>query len=239
MKQLKGYKEIWNENLIQIWNDLVRGMKKKWIENPELEISKEIKRLNGLTKDKDIMIVTGFLENIKWFVEKWWLKSDYQASDIPFWWKKQYTNLRENIDKELNIYGLDSKYATIIIEKEDFWFLVKNYGSDNYIQHTFNDLSWRSWATFGDSILWARLNWSSTNSQMIDFDSILEAQALQNIDKKFKVWKFQEIKDNAIKENWLQKGNKNREMIEKMEPFIEIQIFWKIWQNKDIKNISN
>jgi len=156
---ISDYKEIWRGNLMRIGNGLVREMEWKWIKNPSLKIRNEIRRLQSLAKDKDVMIITAFSQENSLNITKWWLKSPYQLNDSPFWERKKYWNLRESTDKWLNIYGLDPKYATMVVEKKDFKFLKESYWYDSYIQHSFNELSWRSGATYYDSILTARLSW--------------------------------------------------------------------------------
>ncbi len=240
---LNYYKEIWKKNLKNITNELKYQLKEKGFSKPNILIQNEVKRLKELKINDEIMIITAFSEKVKLNVSKWWLKSSYQIFDIPFWWAKQYTNLRESVDKWLKIYWLDPKYATMVIEKKDFKFLVENYKFDNYIKHKFEDLKWRAWATYYDSILTWRVKWEWSNNQMIDFDSIIESQALLNIEKQHWIWNLQKIKDNTIKENWFKQKNlkwekpKNTEMIEDIQHFMEIQIFWEVWKNSIIYNI--
>lgn len=250
------YRKKWRENLLRIWNELVEDLKKLWVENPWLEIRKEIRRLKWLKKDDEIMIITGFEKANRAKIEEFWLKSSYQLSDVPFNSRKKYTNMRENVDSWLNIFGLDVKYATIIIEKKDFDFLVKNYEYDNYIKHSFDELDWKSWVTYYDSILWSRANWNWLDTQMLDFDYVLEAQALLNIEKRYnkiwevgeipeskRIWKLWKLKKQAIEQNSLKEylksweSNPNYEMMTWIQPFLEVQMFWKVWQNKEIFNI--
>jgi len=132
----------------------------------------------------------------------------------------------------------------MVVEKKDFKFLKESYWYDSYIQHSFNELSWRSGATYYDSILTARLSWNWWKSQMIDFDYILEAQALLNIEKKYNIWKLEKLKNDSIMENGFKQVNenwnipKNTDMINRVKPFMEVQVFWAVWKNKSIKTIN-
>ena len=69
--------------------------------------------------------------------------------------------------------------------------MVNNYNFDNYLVHSFSELQWRSGVTYYDSILNARIKWPWLDSQMIDFNYIIETQALLNIEKKYWIWKFE------------------------------------------------
>jgi len=79
---------------------------------------------------------------------------------------------------------------------------------------------------------------------MIDFDCILEAQALLNIEKKYNIWKLEKLKNDSIMENGFKQVNenwnipKNTDMINRVKPFMEVQVFWAVWKNKSIKTIN-
>lgn len=191
-------------------------MNKKWIENPELENNNEIKRLKGLKKGKDIMIVTGFSKNIKWFVEKWWLKSDYQVDDIPFLWKKQYTNLRENIDIEsyfTNINFQESikeNFLPIVYSKTEEWYYTNCITSD--LNYSFN--------IWPDLKIWL---WKKTNFMWNDFKYFLEqGQVIE------KMWWYHNMTNADIKAN-----------IIPVEKIKELNIKWLkdyiLWLEKDIE----
>jgi len=62
---------------MRIGNGLVREMEWKWINNPALKIRNEIRRLQSLAKDKDVMIITAFSQENSLNITKWWLKSPY------------------------------------------------------------------------------------------------------------------------------------------------------------------
>jgi len=208
---------------------------KKMYWRPKKVIMDEINRLKQVQADGDLLIISGFRDDVKDSVANQWLRSGYQVWEIPFWWRKQYTELRASVDKWIWIHWLDPKYATIVIERSDFQHLSQNYGFTHYIEHSPNELAGRSWITYYDSILTGRMNTTGTNTQMMNFENIIEAKALINMENKYGLWNLEELKALTIQQNWFKPPNRNFNMINDIAPFLEVQIFWRVWPNNSIK----
>lgn len=232
---MEQYEKQWKKNLERVWMDIMEQMRRRWIEDPKKAILDEINRLKQVQANGDLLIISGFWDDVKDSVAKEWLRSGYQIWEVPFWWRKQYTQLRGSVDKWLWIHWLDPKYATIVIERSDFEHLSKNYGFTHYIEHSPNELANRSWITYYDSILTGRLTTAWTNTQMMNFENLIEAKALINMENKYWLWNLEELKTLTIQQNWFKPPNRNYNMINDITPFLEVQIFGRVWPNSSIK----
>lgn len=238
---MEQYEKQWKKNLERIGTDIMEQMRRNGIKDPKKVITDEIIRLKQVQANGDLLIISWFQADIVKMIEEKWLKSGYQVWEKPFWWRKQYTELRASVDKWLWIHWLDPKYATIVIERSDFQHLRNNYNHTHYIEHSMIELQWRAGWTYYDSILTGRLKEIWHNQQVINLNDIVSAQALMNMEKKYNLWwRFEEMKAVAIKENGFMEINSkweippNTKMIKNIQPFVEVQIFWKVWQDKVI-----
>lgn len=232
---MEQYEKQWKKNLERIGMDIMEQMRRKGIEDPKKMIMDEITRLKQVQANGDLLIISGFRDDVKDKVMNEWLRSEYQLGEKPFWWRKQYGELRGSVDKWLWIHWLDPKYATIVIERSDFQHLSQNYGFTHYIEHSPNELAGRSWITYYDSILTGRLNTAGTNTQMMNLENIIEAKALINMENKYGLWNLEELKALTVQQNWFKPPNRNFNMINDIAPFLEVQIFWRVWPNNSIK----
>ncbi len=181
-----------------------------------------------------------------------WFRSPYQVGDARVKPPK-YGIKREGIDKDIGLYGLDPKYATVLVNKHELDEMVKKYGKDpNKITMVsvfeLEDIKTRSGMTLYDSMLVGGVwRWKG---YLLDIEDIFTVRALKNIEKWYnkQVWKglgdFERLRSEAL---LLNNSGWEQTMYKEVPNFMELQIFWKIWPPKkyytstdgEIKNVFN
>ena len=152
---MEQYEKLWKKNLERIGTDIMEQMRRNGEKDPKKIISDEILAVKEAYERGEIKIVRVDFYNDKIIQE--WFRSPYQVGDARVKPPK-YGIKREGIDKDIGLYGLDPKYATVLVNKHELDEMVKKYGKDpNKITMVsvfeLEDIKTRSGMTLYDSML--------------------------------------------------------------------------------------
>jgi hypothetical protein len=193
----------------------------------KLEVMKDKWELLVVSAMSDDVVKSGIKFNHFANMDRIW----YTDFKNPLWTKewnlqyridKNYNELRWITDNLMWVEWLDPTYLSLVISKSDISKLNQYW--NNFMVFDIDELHGRATITMNDSMLAWRFNWSSLDSQLIEYstETLIKSKALYNIDEKLDFPMFDRMRWEAFNEN-----KKMKFFYQEMKPFIEVQVYWK------------
>jgi hypothetical protein len=243
---MEQYEKLWKMNLERMGTDILEQMRRQGIEDPKKVVANEIRMVREAYERGEIKIVR--VEFYHPDIPKEWFRSPYQLGE---WAVKppKYGAKREGIDKDLWLYWLDPKYATVLVNEKELSEMVGQYAKNpqwkQVMVSVFDlaSLQKRSGMTMYDTMLVGGVwKWKE---YLLDIDDIFTVRALKNIEKWYNVevqgiGDFQKLQSQALGQSvaiW------ERNMYREMPNFMELQIMWRVWPpvehyvDTEVKNV--
>lgn len=243
---MEQYENLGKRNLERMGTDILEQMRRHGIEDPKKVVANEIRMVREAYERGEIKIVR--VEFYHPDIPKEWFRSPYQLGE---WTVKppKYGAKREGIDKDLWLYWLDPKYATVLVNEKELSEMISQYARNpqwkQVMVSVFDlaSLQKRSGMTMYDTMLVGG-GWK-WKEYLLDIDDIFTVRALKNIEKWYNVevqgiGDFQKLQSQALGRSvaiW------ERNMYREMPNFMELQIMWRVWPpvehyvDTEVKNV--